>query len=163
MAKEGIQARKFKNGLRSQIQKLVTAFEIPIYKEVVNKAPVIEKGLDNAQATKEKNLKKRAWSNINQNQNSKPHKLKAQKPNQVATEGKTQSRDAIKYYKCGGPRLTCDCTWLRGRGYVCGQEGYKAIVCPSGREPQKPRSSQKAHTNRAPQEGHNKKGDNRSL
>ena len=60
---EDIQAQNFKNGLRGQIQQLVTAFELPTYKQVINKVLMIEKGLDDAQAIKEKNLKKRNRSN----------------------------------------------------------------------------------------------------
>ena len=41
----------------------ITTFELPTYKKVVNKALIIKKGLNNAQATKERSLKKRIRSN----------------------------------------------------------------------------------------------------
>ena len=55
---EGVWARKFKNRLRVRIEQLVIAFKLSTYKEVVNKVLIIEKGLSDAQVTKEKSLKK---------------------------------------------------------------------------------------------------------
>ncbi|XP_038982191.1 uncharacterized protein LOC120110677 [Phoenix dactylifera] len=59
ISEDSDRARKFENGLRRRIQQQVAAFELSSYKDVVNKALVIEKGLDNAQAAREKNMKKR--------------------------------------------------------------------------------------------------------
>ena len=48
IVEEGVQARKFENRHRDRIQQLVTAFELPTYKEVVNKVLMIERGLNDA-------------------------------------------------------------------------------------------------------------------
>lgn len=55
MVEEGIPAKKFENKLRDWIQQLANDYIwVATYKEVVNKALVIEKGLDIAQAVIEK-------------------------------------------------------------------------------------------------------------
>ncbi|XP_008778906.2 uncharacterized protein LOC103698646 [Phoenix dactylifera] len=59
ISEDSDRARKFENGLRGRIQQQVAAFELSSYKDVVNKALVIEKGLDNAHAAREKNMKKK--------------------------------------------------------------------------------------------------------
>ncbi|XP_038983652.1 uncharacterized protein LOC120111162 [Phoenix dactylifera] len=161
ISEESDRARKFENGLRGRIQQQVAAFELSSYKDVVNKALVIEKGLDNAQAAREKNMKKRFRSTDSPSQNSRPFKSKDQRPNQVVTRDKGQARSAIRCYRCGGPHLKRDCTWIGGPCFSCGQEGHKAVVCPSGKEQQRrqaPQSSQRAPGNRAPQEGQQQEG-----
>ena len=80
---------------------MVTAFELPTYKEVINEALIIEKGLNDAQAAKEKSLKKRIRSNDSLNQDNIPFKSKA-RLNQATTEGKARLED-FKCYRCGGP------------------------------------------------------------
>ena len=99
----------------------MTAFELPTYKKIINKALVIEKGLDDARLAREKSLKARARLNDSQNQDSKPFKSKAQKLNQITTRGKVQSEN-VKCYKYGGPHYQQDCMarrevlqlWSRG-------------------------------------------------
>ena len=59
IADKGVRTRKFENRPKDRIQQLVTIFELSTYKQLVNKALVLKKGFDDAQAAKEKNLKKR--------------------------------------------------------------------------------------------------------
>lgn len=153
IANEEVRARKFENGLRERIQQLVTIFELPTYKEVVNKCLIIEKGLNDAQAAKEKSLKKRGRVNEFPNQESKTFKFKIPELNQTVDEGKTQSQETIQCYRCGGPHLRRDCTWPEGKCYICGQEGHKAIVCHNKikfQRQQAPQYFQNAPTKQAP-------------
>nr|XP_010911568.1 uncharacterized protein LOC105037626 [Elaeis guineensis] len=76
IAKKNIRARKFENGLRDRIQQLVTVFELPTYKEVVNKCLIIEKGLNDAQVAREKSMKKRGQAIDSQGQSIRAFKTK---------------------------------------------------------------------------------------
>ena len=133
LADEGIRARKFENGLRSRIQHQVIAFELPTYKEVVNKALIIERGLDVAQAEREKALKKRSGTRGNQGQFYKGTNAKTRKLDNVTSDNKTQPKNDVKCFKCGGSHYKRDCTWPdEWKCHNCGKPGHKAVVCPSG-------------------------------
>ena len=110
IADERVRARKFENGLRGRIQQQVTAFEMPTYKGVVNKALVIERGLDIAQAEREKVLKKRSRSGDHQGQDDKNNNTKSPKFNNNTLKDEIIQKDDIRCYKCGGPHLKRDCT-----------------------------------------------------
>uniref|UniRef100_A0A6I9QN49 Uncharacterized protein LOC105037278 n=1 Tax=Elaeis guineensis var. tenera TaxID=51953 RepID=A0A6I9QN49_ELAGV len=86
IAEENVRARKFENGLRDRIQQLVTVFELPSYKEVVNKCLIIEKGLNDAHVAREKSMKKRGRAIDSQGQSSRAFKPKTPKLSQTATE-----------------------------------------------------------------------------
>ena len=154
-AEENVRARKFENGLRERIQQLVTVFELPTYKEVINKCLIIEKRLNDAQAAREKSMKKRGRAIDSQGQSSRAFKPKILKPSQTTVESKAQSQGSIICYRCGGPHLKRDCTWPGRQCYKCGRDGHKAVVCRSGGESQRqqmPQNFQNTPTNRAPQD-----------
>uniref|UniRef100_A0A6I9QQD8 Uncharacterized protein LOC105037801 n=1 Tax=Elaeis guineensis var. tenera TaxID=51953 RepID=A0A6I9QQD8_ELAGV len=155
IAEENIRVRKFENRLRDRILQLVTVFELPTYKEVVNKCLIIEKGLNDAQVAREKSLKKRNRAIDFQGQSSRAFKPKIPKPSQTAVESKTQYQGSIICYRCGGPHLKRDCTWPGGQCYKCGRDGHKAVVCRNGGESQRqqmPQNYRNTPANRAPQD-----------
>ena len=80
IAEKNVRTRKFKNGLRDRIQQLVTIFELPTYKEVVNKCLIIEKRLNDAQVAREKSMKKRGRAIDSQGQSIRAFKPKTPKP-----------------------------------------------------------------------------------
>uniref|UniRef100_A0A6J0PDT8 Uncharacterized protein LOC109505381 n=1 Tax=Elaeis guineensis var. tenera TaxID=51953 RepID=A0A6J0PDT8_ELAGV len=155
IAEENVRARKFENGLRDRIQQLVTIFELPTYKEVVNKCLIIEKGLNDAQVAREKSMKKRGRVIDSQSQSSRAFKPKTPKSSQTATEGKVQPQGSLICYRCGGPHFRRDCTWPGGQCYKCGRDGHKAIVCRSGggvQSQQMPQNYHNTPANRTPQD-----------
>ncbi|XP_038972524.1 uncharacterized protein LOC120104805 [Phoenix dactylifera] len=153
ISEDSDRARKFENGLRGRIQQQVAAFELSTYKDVVNKALVIEKGLDNAQVAREKNMKKRFRPTDSPSQNSRPSSRRIRDRIKLSPETEVKPEvplDATDVEDLISSEIALG---LEGHVFSWGQEGHKAIVCPNGTtEATGTTVLSKSSVNRAPQE-----------
>ena len=88
---------KFEMGLRTEIRKQVVPYELTTYADVVNKALIIEREVNEERMERERRQRKRAQSNDTQGQNNKNIKRSAK----GAVDNKTQQIDGEPYSRCG--------------------------------------------------------------
>ncbi|XP_038985736.1 uncharacterized protein LOC120111844 [Phoenix dactylifera] len=154
-------AEKFESG-RARIRQQVSTFELSSYKDMVNKALVVERGLNDTQEERERILKKRNRQAELQNKQGRNTEFKPKK--QTTVNDKTQHKDTVKCYRCGGPHYRRDCHWFNGNCFSCGQQGHRADTCPNHREQQTRQASQPtqgALTNQATQNEQQRGGQQR--
>uniref|UniRef100_A0A2N9FT08 Reverse transcriptase n=1 Tax=Fagus sylvatica TaxID=28930 RepID=A0A2N9FT08_FAGSY len=130
VAEEDSKARRFEEGLRPRIKTSVIAFELTTYRAVVNKALLIERGLNETQADREDRQKKKPRPTGPQSGQSSGGQAK-RLGNQTTT-GNAQSSCS----RCGRSHAEKDCRWLSGACFACGQQGHKIADCPKKKEPQ---------------------------
>ncbi|XP_038983677.1 uncharacterized protein LOC120111190 [Phoenix dactylifera] len=155
-------AEKFESGLRARIRQQVSTFELSSYKDVVNKALVVERGLNDTQEERERILKKRNRQAELQNKHGKNTEFGPKK--QTTGNDKTQRKDTVKCYRCGGPHYQSECNWFNGNCFSCGQQGHRADTCPNRGEQQTRQASQPiqgAPTNQATQNEQQRGGQQR--
>ncbi|XP_038977887.1 uncharacterized protein LOC108511168 [Phoenix dactylifera] len=155
-------AEKFESGLRARIRQQVSTFELSSYKDVVNKALVVERGLNDTQEEREKIMKKRNRQVGFQNEQDRNTESRPKK--QTTASDKTQQKGTIRCYRCGGPHYRKDCSWFEGNCFSCGQQGHKADICPnnSGQQTQRtPQPISGALENRVSQDGQPQGGQQR--
>ncbi|XP_038985482.1 uncharacterized protein LOC120111699 [Phoenix dactylifera] len=99
-------AEKFESELRARIRQQVSTFELSSYKDVVNKAVVVERGLNDTQEERERIWKKRNRQAELQNKHGRNTESKPKK--QTTVNDKTQHKDT----------------------------GHRADTCPNRREQQ---------------------------
>jgi hypothetical protein len=108
----------------------VIAFELTTYRAVVNKALLIERGLNETQADREDRQKKKprpTGPQSGQSSGGQPKRLGNQ-----TTTGNAQSSCS----RCGRSHAEKDCRWLSGACLAYGQQGHKIADYPKKKEPQ---------------------------
>uniref|UniRef100_A0A2N9I1S3 RNA-directed DNA polymerase n=1 Tax=Fagus sylvatica TaxID=28930 RepID=A0A2N9I1S3_FAGSY len=130
VAEEDSKARRFEEGLRPRIKTSVIAFELTTYRAVVNKALLIERGLNETQADREDRQKKKPRPTGPQSGQSSGGQAK-RLGNQTTTSNAQSSCS-----RCGKSHAEKDCRWLSGACFACGQQGHKIADCPKKKEPQ---------------------------
>jgi hypothetical protein len=96
----------------------------------VNKALLIERGLNETQADREDRQKKKPRPTGPQSGQSSGGQAK-RLGNQTTT-GNAQSSCS----RGGRSHAEKDCRWLSGACFACGQQGHKIADCPKKKEPQ---------------------------
>jgi hypothetical protein len=127
---EDSKARRFEEGLRPRIKTSVIAFELTTYRAVVNKALLIERGLNETQADRDDRQKKKPRPTGPQSGQSSGGQAERQAI-QTTTSNKQSSCS-----RCGKSHAEKDCRWLSGACFACGQQGHKIVDCPKKKEPQ---------------------------
>uniref|UniRef100_A0A2N9IFH6 CCHC-type domain-containing protein n=1 Tax=Fagus sylvatica TaxID=28930 RepID=A0A2N9IFH6_FAGSY len=130
MRNEDSKARRFEEGLRPRIKTSVIAFELTTYRAVVNKALLIERGLNETQADRDDRQKKKPRPTGPQSGQSSGGQAERQAI-QTTTSNKQSSCS-----RCGRSHAEKDCRWLSGACFACGQQGHKIVDCPKKKEPQ---------------------------
>ena len=118
-------ARRFEEGLRSEIKRHVAAFELNSYKMVLNKALVVERGLMVEDEKKDSEPKKRAEPTNGFNENGP-----AKKFNNRGNFNRRDSGARLSCSRCGRNHLDKDCRWNTGACFSCGETGHKVAECP---------------------------------
>uniref|UniRef100_A0A2N9G313 RNA-directed DNA polymerase n=1 Tax=Fagus sylvatica TaxID=28930 RepID=A0A2N9G313_FAGSY len=108
----------------------VSQYEAEFARAVVNKALLIERGLNETQADREDRQKKKprpTGPQSGQSSGGQPKRLGNQ-----TTTGNAQSSCS----RCGRSHAEKDCRWLSGACLAYGQQGHKIADCPKKKEPQ---------------------------
>ena len=103
---EEAKARRFEDGLRFRIKQGVVPFKLTTFRAVVSKALLVEMGLNEAQADRDKNQKKR--------------------PRQGEQSSSFQAKKQGTQY--------ADCHWNTRACFSCGQRGHRIAECPQRKE-----------------------------
>ena len=126
MADEEAKARRFEDGLRFRIKQGVVPFELTTFRAVVSKALLVDMGLNEAQADRDNNQKKRP----RQGEQSSSFQAKKQGTQRVDTKA------LPKCSRCGRPHADKDCRWNTGVCFSYGQRGHRIAECPQWKEVQ---------------------------
>ncbi|XP_074350874.1 uncharacterized protein LOC141690121 [Apium graveolens] len=125
VADEVSRARRFEEGLRSEIRRHVSAFELSSYKMVLNKALEVERGLMVEDGRKDFESKKRAEPTNGFNENGSSRKF-----NSRGNFNRRDSGAKLSCSRCGRNHLDKDCRWNTGACFSCGESGHKIAECP---------------------------------
>ena len=107
-------------------------YELTTYADVVNKALIIEREVNEECMERERKQRKRAKSNDTQGQNNKNIKRSVK----GAIDNKTQQIDGEPCSRCGKNHADKDCYWNTGACFKCGQKDHKIVNCPLNTENQ---------------------------
>ena len=107
-------------------------YELTTYADVVNKALIIEREVNEERMERERKQRKRAKLNDTQGQNNKNIKRSAK----GAIDNKTQQIDGEQCSRCGKNHADKDCYWNTGACFKCGQMDHKIASCPLNTENQ---------------------------
>uniref|UniRef100_A0A2N9IJJ1 CCHC-type domain-containing protein n=1 Tax=Fagus sylvatica TaxID=28930 RepID=A0A2N9IJJ1_FAGSY len=140
VADEDSKARRFEEGLRPRIKTSVIAFELTTYRAVVNKALLIERGLNETQADREDRQKKKP------SQGGQSFNGQAKKQVTQHIDDKAQP----KCFRCGRFHAEKDFYWNIGTCFSCGKKGHRIAECPQRKEPHTTPTGQNKGANQRP-------------
>ncbi|XP_058223184.1 uncharacterized protein LOC131332890 [Rhododendron vialii] len=125
VADENKKARKFKDGLKYEIRKVVRPMRLPTYVDVADRALLVEQEIEESRRSTE-NCKRQNFGignnnggGANKKQNTEPMKNNRQGGNQIAPKCRTCGRE---YFGACRVNITC---------YACGRQGHHKSECPS--------------------------------
>ncbi|XP_050240799.1 uncharacterized protein LOC126689609 [Quercus robur] len=123
---EETKARRFEDGLRFRIKQGDVPFKLTTFRAVVSKALLVEMGLNEAQADRDNNQKKRP----RQGEQSSSFQAKNQGTQHV------DMKALPKCSRCGRSHADKDCHWNTKTCFLCGQKGHRIAKCPQRKEVQ---------------------------
>nr|CAD1837632.1 unnamed protein product [Ananas comosus var. bracteatus] len=135
-------AHIFERGLRPSIFRFVQSSNLQTYREVVNRALIVEGGAADVQERRESldkgKGKRTAAEGASQTHFRRP--LKHPRSQQrwrgsAAQRGGSDRRRPPQCVICGGPHFPPQCSHRVSRCYECGQEGHIRTECPRGSSP----------------------------
>nr|CAD1838552.1 unnamed protein product [Ananas comosus var. bracteatus] len=156
-------ARIFERGLRPSIFRLVQSSNLQTYREVVDRALIVEAGAADLQERREaldkgKGKGKRpAAEGASQTHSRRlprhPRSRSQSRGRGSSTQrGGPDRRQAPRCVICGGPHYPRQCSHSRDRCFLCGQEGHFQSDCPRGSAPTP--SSASTPASPGPRKGH---------
>nr|CAD1822933.1 unnamed protein product [Ananas comosus var. bracteatus] len=130
-------ARIFERGLRPSIFRFVQSSNLQTYREVVDRALIVESGVADVQEQREARdkgkAKRPAAEGASQTHSRRPpkHPRSQQRGRgSAAHRGGPDRRRPSPCVICGGPYRPPQCPQRAGRCYQCGQEGHIRTECP---------------------------------
>nr|CAD1825884.1 unnamed protein product [Ananas comosus var. bracteatus] len=135
-------ARIFERGLRPSIFRFVQSSNLQTYREVADRALIVENGATEVQEQREARdkgkAKRAAAEGASQTHSRRPPKHpKSQQRGRGSTaqRGGYDRRRPSPCVICGGPHHPPQCPQRAGRCFQCGQEGHVRTECPRGSSP----------------------------
>nr|CAD1821858.1 unnamed protein product [Ananas comosus var. bracteatus] len=135
-------ARIFERGLRPSIFRFVQSSDLQNYREVVDRALIVESGAADVQEQREARdrgkAKRPAAEGASQTHSRRPpkHPRSQQRGRgSAAHRGGSDRRRPFPCVICGGPHYPPQCPQRAGRCFQCGQEGHVRTECPRGSSP----------------------------
>ncbi|XP_074346988.1 uncharacterized protein LOC141685803 [Apium graveolens] len=125
VADEVSRARRFEEGLQSEIRRHVSALELSTHQMVLNKALVVERGLMVEDGRKDFESKKRAEPTSGFNENGSSTKF-----NNRGNFNRRDSGAKLSCSKCGRNHLHKDRRWNTGACFSYRESGHKIAECP---------------------------------
>nr|AAL79340.1 Putative 22 kDa kafirin cluster; Ty3-Gypsy type [Oryza sativa]AAM48279.1 Putative 22 kDa kafirin cluster; Ty3-Gypsy type [Oryza sativa Japonica Group]AAP53268.1 retrotransposon protein, putative, Ty3-gypsy subclass [Oryza sativa Japonica Group] len=120
---DGSKARRFESGLRQPLKRRVEAFELTIFREVVSKAQLLEKGY-HEQRIEHGQPQKKFKTNNPQNQG----RFRGNYSGQM--QRKSSENQGRKCPICQGSHVPSICPNCWGRCFECGEAGHTRYQCP---------------------------------
>lgn len=118
-------ARRFESGLCQPLKRRVEAFELNSFREVVNKAQLLEKGYhDEVEEVQQKSKKPKF--NMHQHEEDFQEEVRFS-----MSTGQVSNAREIPCPICNGDHPPHFCPYRWGRCYKCGQAGHTQNRCPS--------------------------------
>ncbi|XP_047155188.1 uncharacterized protein LOC124826406 [Vigna umbellata] len=134
------QCRKFENGLRSDLNVLISSLCIRMFPAMVESAKVLEKNMAEAERhKKQQTVRGPIVSRGNVNQRGSPYGRPNQSTNSSGSQalvpaGQSGQQGNVTCFKCGGPHYRSFCPQLVGRKHCnrCGRNGHLENECNMG-------------------------------
>nr|CAD1820576.1 unnamed protein product [Ananas comosus var. bracteatus] len=135
-------ARIFEQGLRPPIFRFVQSSNLQTYREVVDRALIVESGAAEVQERREamdkgkaKRLAAEGASSTHSRRPPKHPRSQQRGHDSAAQRGGSDRRRPSPCVICGGPHFPPQCSQRAGRCFRCGQEGHVRAECPRGSSP----------------------------
>ncbi|CAL9130901.1 unnamed protein product, partial [Musa textilis] len=140
---ESRKIKKFERGLKPTIRSQISVLKLRAYVDVVERAMIIEKNIEEIQEIKGKNDKdkftnknKRGNESKNGNKRIKTTRFRKEKPSQ-----RTQS-----CVKCRFNHEISQCFWVTGACFACGKLDHKVKDCPLNKKKESLAFTSSVHT-----------------
>ena len=127
---DGSKARRFESGLRQPLKRRVEAFELNTFRDVVNKAQLLEKGFQEERGDAGQPSKKFKFNNDNRQNNGNFRTGGRPERTRGNSFGSMPRRCPI----CNGNHTPNICPDRWGKCYACGKPGHTRYECPNNKQ-----------------------------
>ncbi|XP_020111454.1 uncharacterized protein LOC109726328 [Ananas comosus] len=135
-------AEAFERRLRPDIFKVIHAFRLKTYEEVLDRALWVERGnaitreeRETFEKDKERDKSKKRVSGGSAGQSSSKRPPRSQRSQWRGGKSQTQGHTTYPCVICGGDHRVVTCPQREERCYRCGQAGHIGCECPGGASP----------------------------
>ena len=120
-------ARRFERGLRPAIRSRISALKLQVYTDVVERAFILEKDLEEIQEIRDKNSKDKFVGKSKRGNEAERSNEKVKVPR---FEKGTLSQRTLSCTKCGRNHETSECFRVTGACFAYGKLDHKVRDCP---------------------------------
>ena len=120
-------ARRFERGLRPAIRSRISVLKLQVYTDVVERAFILEKDLEEIQEIRDKNSKDKFVGKSKRGNEAERSNEKVKVPR---FEEGTPSQRTLSCTKCGRNHETSECFRVTGACFACGKLDHKVRDCP---------------------------------